>query len=39
MRFDFYGDETGNETVRTKKESFEMRGDGVEMQIDDPNAV
>jgi hypothetical protein len=39
VRFDFYGDESGNETVATKKGSYEMQGDAVEMQIRDPNAV
>jgi hypothetical protein len=39
MRFDFYGDESKNEAVPTKKESCEMRGDGVEAQMGDPNAV
>ena len=38
-RFDFYGDESGNEAVATKKGSYEMQGDAVEMQIGDPNAV
>jgi hypothetical protein len=39
VRFDFYGDESGNEAVATKKGSCEMQGDAVEMQIGDPNAV
>jgi hypothetical protein len=39
VRFDFYGDESGNEAVATKKGSYEMQGDAVEMQIDDPNGV
>ena len=39
VRFDFYGDESGNEAVATKKGSYEMQGDAVEMQIGDPNAV
>jgi hypothetical protein len=39
VRFDFYGDESGNEAVPTKKGSYEMQGDAVEMQIGDPNAV
>jgi hypothetical protein len=39
VRFDFYGDENGNEAVATKKGSYEMQGDAVEMQIGDPNAV
>ena len=39
VRFDFYGDESGNEAVATKKGSCEMQGDGVEMQIGDPKAV
>jgi hypothetical protein len=32
VRFDFYGDESGNEAVATKKGSYEMQGDAVEMQ-------
>jgi hypothetical protein len=32
VRFDFYGDESGNEAFATKKGSYEM-------QIADPNAV
>jgi hypothetical protein len=39
VRFDFYGDESGNEAVATKKGSYEIQGDAVEMQIGDPNAV
>ncbi|MDH3726044.1 MAG: hypothetical protein OER77_00805 [Myxococcales bacterium] len=39
VRFDFYGDESGNEAVATKKGSYEMQGDAMEMQIGDPNAV
>ena len=39
MRFDFYGDQSGNEAVATKKGSCEMQGDAVEMRIGDPNAV
>jgi len=39
VRFDFYGDESGNEAGPTKKGSCEMQGDAVEMQIGDPNAV
>ena len=39
MRFDFSGDESGNEAVATKKGSCEMQGDRVEMQIGDPSAV
>ncbi|MBW2548649.1 MAG: hypothetical protein JRE82_15775 [Deltaproteobacteria bacterium] len=37
--FDFYGDESGNEAVATKKGRYEMQGDAVEIQIGDPNAV
>jgi len=36
---DFCVDESGNEAVATKKGSYEMQGDAVEMQIGDPNAV
>jgi hypothetical protein len=32
VRFDFYGDESGNEAVAAKKGSYEMQGDAVEMQ-------
>jgi hypothetical protein len=39
VRFDFHGDESGHEAVATKKGSYEMQGDAVEMQIRDPNAV
>jgi len=39
VRFDFYGDQSGSEAVPTKKGSCEMQGDGLEMQIGDPNAV
>ena len=39
VRFDFESDESGNAAVRTKKGSCEMRGDGVETQMGDPNAV
>jgi len=39
LRFDFYGDESGNEAVATKKGSYEMRGDGVEIQISAAKAV
>jgi len=39
VRFDFYGDQSESEAVPTKKESCEMRGDGVETQMGDPNAV
>ena len=39
VRFDFCGDETGSAAVRMKKGSCEMRGDGVETQMGDPNAV
>jgi hypothetical protein len=39
VRFDFYGDKSENEAVRTKKGSYEMQGDAVEMLIGDPNAV
>ena len=39
VRFDFYSDQSGSEAVPTKKESCEMRGDRVEMQIGEPNAV
>jgi len=30
VRFDFYSDQGGSEAVPIKKESCEMRGDGVE---------
>ena len=39
VRFDFYSDQSGSEAVATKKGSYEMQGDAVEMQIGDPNAV
>jgi hypothetical protein len=39
VRFDFFSDESGNEAVATKKGSYEMQGDAVELQIGDPNAV
>ena len=39
VRFDFYGDQSESEAVPTKKESCEMRGDGVETQMGDPKAV
>jgi hypothetical protein len=39
VRFDFCGDESGNEAGATKKGSYERQGDAVEMQIGDPNAV
>jgi hypothetical protein len=39
VRFDFYGDESGNKAAATKRGSHEMRGDGVKMQIGAPKAV
>jgi hypothetical protein len=39
VRFDFYGDESGNEAVPTTTGSCEIQGDGVAMQTGDPNAV
>jgi hypothetical protein len=34
-----YGDQSGNEAVPTKRGSYEMRGDGVNMQIGAARAV
>jgi hypothetical protein len=39
VRFDFYGDESGNEAVATKKGSYEMQGDAVKMQIGEFYAI
>jgi hypothetical protein len=39
VRFDFYSDETGSAAVPTKKESCEMRGDEVAVQIGHPNVI